>query len=424
MNFNTSLKFAGEVKLKEARLTALNGQSALVTNQVVSIEIYEDIFSPLISLNVVLKESVDFLNLFPFCGEEYLTLDIETPTLDVPIKGIFYVYKISDRIYTGEREVAYSLKCSSIEFLTDSNNKITRAFGGDIIDSIQYLVGKEGLNSTKPMIAERTTNTTKFVANFWSPMKCISYLSSAALNKDDSPTYLFYENRDGFNFRTVNGLLTETPIQSFIKDNYTRTATVSVDSIRSYNDIQQDYRRILDLQIPVVTDYIESIQSGQLKSRLITHDLVTKKYVVKEYSVKTDPKSSNLLNNNPLYSKYAIGNSSASIMIMPKHFTMHTNFPDTTNSKVIQKRLSFFKNLEKFKVIIDVIGRTDYTVGRIVELDVPKVTQITKEDQDYRDKIVSGRYLVSAVTHVINRERHVCKMELIKNSVITNLSAQ
>lgn len=424
MNFNTSLKFAGDVRINEARLTALNGQSALITNQILSIEIYEDIFSPLITMNVVVKESVDFLNLFPFCGEEYLTLDIETPTLEVPIKAIFYVYKIADRIYTNEREVAYSLKCSSVEFLTDANTKITRAFNGNIIDSIQYLVGKDGLNTTKPMIAERTINSTKFVANFWSPIKCISYLSSHAINSNDSPTYLFYENRDGFNFRSINEILAQAPIQNFIKDNYSRTETLSPNSIRSYTDIQQDYRRILDLQIPVVTDYIESIQSGQLKSRLITHDLVTKKYSVKEYSVKTDPKQSNLLNTNPLYSKYAIGNSSSSILVMPKHYTLHNNFTDTTNSKTVQKRLSFFKNLEKFKVVIDVIGRTDYTVGRVVNLDIPRVSQITKEDTDYRDKMVSGRYLVSAITHVINRENHVCKMELIKNSVITNLSTQ
>lgn len=424
MKFSTSLKFAGEVNLKEAKLYSLNGQTAIITNQIIAIEMYENIFSPIISMNIVLKEAVDFLNLFPFCGEEYVSLNIETPTLEVPIKAVFYVYKISDRMYTAEREVVYTLKCASVEFLADSNIKITKAFSGNIVDNVKYLVGKDGLNTTKPVLAENTSNETKFVANFWNPIKCISYLSSRAINSKGSPTYAFYENRDGFNFRTLNEILTQTPIQEFVKDNYTRTASISDNNIRSYNDILQDYKRILDIKIPVVTDYIDSIQSGQLRSRLITHDIVTKKYMVKEYSVKTDPNRYNLLNNNPLYSKYAIANSSSTILTMPKHFTIHNNYKDITNSESIQRRLSFFQGLEKFKVVIDVIGRTDYTVGRVVELNIPRVTQITKEDSDYRDAMVSGKYLISSCTHVINRERHVCKMELVKNSVITNLSTQ
>ena len=424
MIFTNTLKYAGDVRIKEARLTALNGQTALVTNQIMAVEIYEDIFSPMMTMNVVIKESVDFLNLFPFCGEEYLTLDIETPTFDAPIKGIYYVYKISDRMYTNEREVAYSIKCSSVEFLTDVNTKITRAFSGSIVDSVQYLFGKEGLNSTKQIVLEKTTNSTKFVANHWNPIKCINYLASSALNSLESPTYLFYENRDGFNFRSINGILKEQPIQSFIKDNYTRSNDNSYDSLKSYNNPYEDYRRILDIQIPVLTDYINSIQSGQLKSRLITHDLVTKKYTVREYSAKRDPKPPILLNDNPLYSKYAIGNASSTMIVIPKHYTLHDNYTDTTNAAFIQRRLAFFKSLEKFKVTIDVIGRCDYTVGKVVELDVPKVTQITKEDPEVRDKMVSGKYLISAISHVINRERHLCKMELVKNSVITNLSRQ
>jgi hypothetical protein len=425
MQFSTSLKYAGEVTFKEARISSLNGQTALITNQVISVEIFEDLFAPLITLSVVVKESTDFLNLFPFCGEEYLTLDITTPTLSIPIKGTFYIYKISDRIYTSEREVTYTLKCASVEFLTDANTKITKAFSGNITDNITYLLGKDGLNSTKPVYAERTANSTKFIANFWNPIKCVNYLASYALSlNNDSPSYLFFENRDGFNFISIDSLLKFPPIQEFVKDNYTRSSGNEYDSLKSYANVNEDYKRVLEINIPVLTDYIDSIQSGQLKSRMITHDLVTKKYAVKDYSVKKDTKPPTLLNQNPLYSKYVIANAASTLVVLPKHYTLHNDFTDTTNTKIIQKRLAFFKSLERFKVNIDVIGRTDYTVGKVVTLNVPKVTQITKDDTNVVDNMVSGKYLVTAISHIINRERHSCRMELVKNSVITNLSRQ
>ena len=422
-NSSSNLRFAGDVSLKRFQLTSLNGQTANIINQIVAIEIYEDMFSPFISMSVVIKESNDFINLFPFAGEEYLEIEIDTPTMNKPIKGLFYIYKMADRFYSGEREVMYTIKSISMEFLNDANIKLNYAYSGNISEIASRILGKDGLNTKKPLIIDKTINSTKFNSNFWSPVKCLNYLCTGAISSSGSPSFLFYENRDGFNFRAINDMLKTEAYQKFTKDNFARSQ-VSSSSLSTVMNPAEDYKRIIEMQIPVVTDYVRSIQSGQIKSRLISHDILTKKYTLKDYSVKKDTKPSNLLNTNPGYSKYAIANAASSYTLQPKHYGLYTNFIDITNTKVLQKRASFFENIEKFKVTINVLGRTDYTVGQVVELNIPKVTQITQEDQDYRDKMLSGRYLVSAISHKIDREKHTCNMELIKNSTLLNLSKQ
>jgi hypothetical protein len=217
-------------------------------------------------------------------------------------------------------------------------------------------------------------------------------------------------------------LLKAEPYHKFIKDNYTRTPIGS--STESTKDPKEDYKRILDFSVPVLTDYINEVQSGRLKSRLVTHDIVTKKYAVRDYSVKKDANPATLLNANPAYSKYASANAASTMILMPKYYANFTNYSDVTNTKTVQKRMSFFQGLNKYKVNIQVLGRTDYTVGQVVEVYVPKATQITKQDPDPRDMILSGNYLVSAISHVISRENHTCNIELIKNSVLVNLSNQ
>lgn len=419
-NSSSSLRFAGDVQIKEVQLNSLNGQVANVTAQVVSIEIYEDLFSPFITLSIVLQESVDYINLFPFTGEEFIDLTIVTPTMDTPITGRFYIYKITDRDYTREKEVVYAIKAVSEEFLTDANTKIAKAFGGNISEIAQRLLGKEGFNTKKKVHIEQTTNTTKFVANYWPPTKCLSFVATTSANASSSPTYLFYENRDGFNFRSIDELLKAKAYHSFIKDNYTRTT--EADGVDSVKDPKEDYKRILDFSIPVLTDYMNDIQNGRMKSRMISHDLVTKKYSVKDYSIKTDKTPTTLLNPNPAYSKYSSTNAASTILFMPKHYGSFNNFTDVTNYKVYQKRLSFFQNLNKYKANMQVLGRTDYTVGQVVDVYIPKATQLTKEDQDPRDQILSGRYLVSAISHIITRQNHTCNLEIIKNSVLTDLS--
>lgn len=416
----SSLRFAGDIQIKEVQLNSLNGQVANVTAQVISIEVYEDLFSPFMSLSIVLQESVDYINLFPFTGEEFVDITLVTPSMDSPITGRFYIYKITDREYTKEKEVVYAIKAISEEFLTDANTKITKSFSGNIAEIAQRLLGKDGLNTKKKVHIEKTLNTTKFVANFWTASKCLSYAATNSTNATSSPSYLFYENRDGFNFRSIDELLKSQTHHKFIKDNYSRTP--EADGVDSIKDPKEDYQRIIEFSVPVLTDYMNDIQNGRMKSRMIMHDILTKKYSVLDYSIKTDKTPSTLLNPNPAYSKYNSANAASTIITMPKHYGNFNNYSDTTNAKFYQRRMSFFQNLHKYKVTMQVLGRTDYTVGQIVDVYVPKTTQLTKEDQDPRDQILSGRYLVSAISHVITRKNHVCNFEIIKNSVLSDLS--
>ena len=419
---STTLRFAGDVSFEKVQLSSLNGQFANILNQVISIEIYEDVFAPFTTVSVVLKESVDYINIFPFVGEEYLELEIVTPESESPIKGKFYIYKITDREMVKDREVVYTIKGISEEYLTDANRKISKTFSGNVADIAHKLLTTEGLSTHKKLFIEKSSNTTAFTANFWNPVKCLNYACTNAINIYHSPTYLFFENRQGFNFRSIDELLKSPSYHKFVKDNYSRSLVGN--STTTVLNPQEDYKRILEISIPVLTDYMEDIQTGRLKSRLITYDIVTKQYSVKDYSVKKDTEHpSTLLNQYPSYSKYATSNSTSTIISMPKYYGNFDKFGDVTNASTIQKRLSFFTNLEKYKVNIQVLGRTDYTVGQVVELDIPRVTQITK-DMDPQDPLLSGRYFVSAISHMITKENHVCNIEVIKNSVLVNLSKE
>lgn len=411
------LRFAGDVQLEKVVLRSLNGQTANVAAQVISIEVYEDIFSPFMSVSMVLRESVDYINMFPFIGEEYLDLSIKTPSSKRGIEGKFYIYKITDRSYTKDREVIYTIKAISEEWLLDANRKLSQTFKGNIGELVEPFLQKTGINTSKAYFVEKTSNKTAFTAAYWTPIKCLTFLATYAVSESKSPTFLFYENRNGFNFRSIDELLKANSYQKFIKDNFSRD-TDSEASMSASKDPEQDYKRIISLEIPTLTDYMEDIQTGRLKSRIISHDIVTKQYIVKDYNVKKDETPATLLNKSPGYTKYATSNSVSTTIVMNKHYGNYSGFSDVTNFSTVQKRMSFFQNLQKYKVTIEVLGRTDYTVGQVVELSIPRATQIAKDKSDPTDMILSGKYLVSAIAHFITKENHTCSMELIKNSIM------
>lgn len=411
-----SLRFAGDVQINEIVIRSLNGQVANITNQVEAVNVYEDLFSSYICASITLIESVDYINLFPFCGEEFVTIDIDTPGLEVPIKGKFYITKIDNYIRTKEREAAYILRCVSEEWYIDANKKINRSLKGNVAEIAALLLSKEGLPTTKKVNIEKTINSTKFIANYWSPSKCLNYATTNAINLNNSPSYIFFENRNGFNFISIDSLVKAKEKFSFIKDNYSRDKTNS-SSAANFNE---DFKRMISFDVPIISDYIDNINNAQLKSRMITHDITTKRYTAVDYSVKTDKNSPSLLNNYPVYSKRALVSAASNIFHLPKYTSNFTNYSDVTNAKTVQRRMSTLQLLKKYTMIIEVLGRTDYTVGMVVDVNIPKATQITKEDDD-KDMILSGKYLVSAINHTIDRTRHTCTMELIKNSLLIDL---
>jgi hypothetical protein len=59
-----------------------------------------------------------------------------------------------------------------------------------------------------------------------------------------------------------------------------------------------------------------------------------------------------------------------------------------------------------------------------VKVKLNKIQPIGKEEleEDTLDTVLSGFYIISAINHSINRDKHECAMELIKDSYIMNLN--
>ena len=94
------LRFAGDVKVENVTITSMvSGLSFNVTNQVVTIEFFEDMFSPFMTGALILRESFDFANTLPIVGQEILDITVSTPTLEDSggkISGKFYIYNQAD----------------------------------------------------------------------------------------------------------------------------------------------------------------------------------------------------------------------------------------------------------------------------------------------------------------------------------------
>ncbi len=421
MQLQQTLRFAGDVSVGRVRVISQSGFYQDIANQVVGIQVFEDLLSPFITGTLIVKDSLDLINLFPFVGEEYVELDIKTPTLKKGnISGKFYIYKMTDREMLRDKQVVYQLHFTSQDALIDLNKSISRTFTGKVSDIANTLLTDKvnGIQSTKKNIIEETSNETKYTSNFWSPIKNLLYLTEHAISKNNSPSYTFFENRDGYNFVSLEFLYKQPITANFTFDNYVRDDRPMGGSVKN---IEEDYKRIIGIKIPTGIDYIDRITSGVYGSRMYTHDIASKKISSNNFDMLKNAKKQNRLNEFPPASKKVIYRYSSTVMFKPKYYNNFSNFGDVTNTKIIQERISLLKQAESTKIQIVVPGRCDYTVGRKVYVKLNKIQPLNKSDKKTIDNMFSGNYIISAINHFITKEKHESTLELIKDSLLINL---
>ena len=425
MSRSDTIRFAGDVNIDNISVVTSKGMTQNITNQVISIEIYEDLFSPVMTGVAVVRESFDLVNLLPFIGEEFLNVKIFTPSFDKKdyIDQQFYIFKIANRILTGDRSVYYEVHFISKEAIVDANKKISKAYGGLVSDIAKELFTSQehGLETSKNVVIEPTSNRTKFISNYWSPLKSLQYAAGTAATSNGSANYLVYENRRGLNFNSLELLYSQKVYQKFVQDNYARDVDPTGKSTVNLN---KDYQRIVELDVPILTNYLEKTSSGMFASKMVGSDPTMKRYFSKNFDMLEDFTRTTHLNTFAPATNKIVKHPNAAIVPMEKNYNPFNGYTDVSNAKTIQRRISQLMQAQNGKIEINVLGRTDYTVGLKVNVTLYLKRPIAAKEasSDTIDKVLSGDYIISAINHRITRDKHECNMELIKDSYLIDIN--
>jgi hypothetical protein len=441
---NHELKSAGEIQVKKSYLITKDNDFVDIQNQVISYNIYEDLFSPFITGNIVIQDPLSMIANLPIIGEEFLELLFVTPELDQKkdsISGKFAIYKITDYEYLQNRLVGYVIHFVSKEAIIDLNVKISKKFddksishiASDILKMYSTFQGKPDEVTEEQLSRfniEETQNGHTYISNYWSPVKNLNYLAEHAITKNrtlpdgtvvpGTPSYLFFENKNGLNFISLESLYMGDSTRTFTYNDFNRNFSSDGSSTR---DIERNYSNVIELKIIEAFNYMDRIRGGAFTSNLNVYNLTTKTYKSFNYDYKDHYDESIRLNPFSSVSKKVISTNQSCMINVPKMNGIYSgSLHNISNSNVIQKRMSIMSLAHSMRVQITVYGRTDYTVGQKVTLDLYREEPTYQDDMDLKDNTLSGNYIIGSLRHFIDRTYHECVMELIKDSSIVNLN--
>ena len=445
------LQKAGEVRIEQLKLINASDEVIDLTEFVVELNIYEDIFKNYLNGNIVLTDSRNIIDKFNIHGEEFLNVKLRTPSFpdNQVIEKTFRVYKLTDRTIVRDNNTQnFVLHFISIEFFYDISLPLFTPFEGIITDvagkiftdflasTRKFNISEsnenvtEGSSGTDLIVLNESSNKVKFVSPGWSPFKCINWLATKAIPKDGAAkNFIFFESNKSFYLGTLENLFRNAHQEK----NYLGRYLISASNIREDKNSQNLNREMFlakDVEMIESTDYIKNYTNGYLGNRLIYLDIFNKDYQLIDYDHVTNYDKQFHTSGigkeaKPVFSQDTFKNFATNISFYPKNPKLFNDYTDNISEKMGEihgNRLSSMLELTNIKMNMTIPGRTDAEVGRILYFEYPSMGGKVEGDtgSSAQDKLYSGYYLITAIHHKVNKLEHQMVMEVIKDSLFVD----
>lgn len=402
-------------KINKIILYTSDGNYIDVRNLIVSLDIYEYMFSPVITGSMVLAEGIDLVSNFSLHGNEFLEISIDKPGLGFPIEKKFRVYKIANRDTTTSLQ-AYILSFCSEEMILSSKQKISRSYKGIRISQIirDILKNDLGVSDDRIGIFEETENLVDVIIPRMDPFEAINWLLLRARSVNKS-AFFFYENADGFNLISYEELI-KLPSYSIY------TQSVKTDN----EDIQTNENTFTVLRFTEDFDILKNIRYGGYNSTLFSLDLVSKQYDVFS-SNAVEISKMGLLNDYISTNNFTdrFGSSLLDPAFGSIKFAI-SNDADTERNPIaygdwLPQTTTRLALMHTFKVMCVLPGDPILTAGNTIEAEF--INSQPQDNNIEENKYRSGRYLITAAHHKISRDYFTTTLELRSDSISSPLPA-
>ena len=376
------------------------------------VDYYESIDSPTISMTITFIDIDQVISRKGISGGEYIDLTVEIDGFDdfklTQKKHNLMLNSVRNIITETNKQVA-TLEFVSVESIINETARVNKRYSGNVSQTVfELLIGdKKGIQTKKKLDKDEATNSYSFVGNLKRPFDTVQWLCPKTQSSTKNFGFLFYENFDGYNFKSIEKLLEQEP--SFT---YTHTD-------KPY-DQEAGAFKILQNKMVQTNDIGMNLRMGMYANRTIYVDIVnqTKEIVdfkISDFNLKKPPKLLNGIEDFPTRLMLRVNDIAAAQKGSKKKDQQPTNeLAVYQNKSYIRNNLLFSQS---FKISTSL--NPDLRVGQVIEIKLPfkKGDGESKTDSYGNDKTndPSGKYLISGLRQIIGGQKSETQLTLIRD---------
>ena len=429
----TGAQYAGDFEITELQMTLLDGGVVLNVDKdfiLMEINIFESLFSHSITGSIIVADTREVISKGAFVGQETLTLKIQTPSpdfrtpfddgttklidfTDAPLR----IHKIPTRSSISSGTQLYELQFISEHAFVNATKRISKSYVqsksniGEMVKDLllnelsipSKLVTKniEGTKGSRPLLVQNAN-----------PLAFISRLTKEAISEvNNSSEYVFFANKNGLHFKTLQSLFEKEPRGLFHNGDVgfdERDTTFDKDQ----GKITQNFRRILNFELLQEHDLLINTHGGMIGGKVVEHNLYRKKLETKtfDYFDDKDYDRGARVNAERIYNSDALAaspdditNTNISVISNSKNKSDEDTWfelkktPNQRKLTILRRQSKFLEMQKGISIKMEVTGYTALTAGDMVFINLQS---IGGDDSDPpTNKFYSGPYLVKTLRH-------------------------
>lgn len=291
---NPSTAAAGNIN-KLTISSNTGGGTIDISSLVPEFNYYESVLSNVVTASMVVTETgfeadgkksvaaVGLLDGLPIRGGERVDISISDArggTLSFG-QGL-YVNRARNAI-PGTQKETYFIDLTSKEALANEQTRVVKRYEGKISDSVSSILTQVLKATGQTLNIDSTAVPYNFIGNDRKPLYVCTWLAAKATPLGEGKKggnqvggaagFLFFQTRDGFNFKSIDNIFKQTATNKYIYNNTGKNpSNAYTDNVLAY-DIERD------------VDLKESMATGAYHNRSLFFDFYSLRYTVLNYDV-------------------------------------------------------------------------------------------------------------------------------------------
>ena len=406
------------------------GVETSIEGKVLAFNYYESIYSPMVTGTLALEDTGNSVvnektgvlatikDGMKITGFEEVSFEIDTAFGSLN----FINYPL---IVTGsplnkdepDRQTIFLNLVSKTE-IDSSKKPLTRSYPeAPISDTVQKIL-KDELNISKDKLdIEKTKNQDKIKGNHRGALDVIQKMCQKSIPAEGmDPGYFFYETQDGFNFKSIDGLIKQGIKEYEENEDYAEHHTYYYFNAFVSNidkEGKNDFKVLLPPAIRRDEDQLKALRTGLYNVRIITKNSLTGEYKEEIKNLLSDTnlgeKQEKVVDDKDYFKSYCFHISPGAddpgvsdvILNNPADYVPQSNMRySLLHTQIVQ---------------IQVPCNVRLKAGQVIKLYLENITQSNKVEQIYNN-LRSGYYMICHLSHSFTPKNSFTSLTLLRDT--------
>lgn len=389
------------------------------------INIHESMLAPCISGSIVINDAIGLSSKLLLDGTEILLIDIDKGDGLFRMKRAFRVYRQTDRRVINQTSESYVLRFASEEIILSEQQLLTECYKGTYTDITKKILTNKLKVAPQNLSGkfERSYGVNDLIIPHLKPFDALNWCAKRAVDSKGQPSFMFFENVEGYNFTTLSNIMKSPAIFNVNFD---------IKNLPGDN-MKEELVGARDMEVMTQFDFIKSTQAGVYAGTFVGIDPLTRQIKVETKTIDNVYGTTNHANKNPLLpvetnkfgkTNYQMTDSRVvyylTTGLRPRSSFIKENEPeslqvDDTPQKFAYARKALMQNFVSQRIKLVLPGNFTVSPGRTLNLEVPTRSINVKGDNNY-DSTLKGKYAILSTRHIIRFNMFETIAEVVTDS--------